>query len=40
MEIFNIDQDIRLFQDALGRDGELLGERMRVLSRLLKEMGE
>ena len=29
-----------LFQEALARDGELLGERMRVLSRLLKEMGE
>ena len=35
----HIDQDIRLFQDALGRDGELLGERLRVLSALLKDMG-
>ena len=29
----------RLFQDALARDGELLGERMRVLARLLGELG-
>lgn len=35
----HIDEDIRLFQDALGRDSELLGERLGVLSRLLKEMG-
>ena len=35
----HIDEDIRLFQDALARDGELLGERMAVLARLLKEMG-
>ena len=35
----HIDQDIRLFQDALARDGELLGERLRVLSALLKDMG-
>lgn len=35
----HIDEDIRLFQDALARDGELLGERLRVLSGLLKEMG-
>ncbi len=35
----HIEQDIRLFQDALSRDGELLGERLRVLSALLKEMG-
>ena len=31
----HIDEDLRLFQDALARDGELLGERMRVLARLL-----
>ena len=36
----HIDGDMGLFQEALARDGELLGERMRVLSRLLKEMGE
>ena len=34
-----IDEDIRLFQQALGEDGELLGERLRTLSRILKEMG-
>lgn len=34
-----IDEDIHLFQEALARDGELLGERMAVLSHLLKEMG-
>jgi hypothetical protein len=34
-----IDEDIRLFQQALGQDGELLGERLRTLSRMLKEMG-
>ena len=31
--------DIRLFADVLGKDGELIGERMRILSNLLKEMG-
>ena len=35
----HIDEDLRLFQDALARDGELLGERMRVLARLLGELG-
>lgn len=34
-----IDQDIQLFYDALAKDGELLGERFRVLASLLKEMG-
>lgn len=34
-----IDTDIRLLADALGKDGELLGERFRVLSSLLKDMG-
>lgn len=34
-----IDEDIRLFNQALSEQGETLGERMRVLSRLLKEMG-
>lgn len=34
-----IDEDIRLFNQALAEDGELLGERMRTLSRILKEMG-
>lgn len=34
-----IDEDIRLFSQALSDDGEMIGERLRVLSRLLKEMG-
>ena len=34
-----IDEDIRLFNQALSDDGELLGERLRTLSRILKEMG-
>ena len=35
----HIQEDIRLFQDALARDGELLGERMAVLARILGELG-
>lgn len=35
----HIKEDIRLFQDALARDGELLGERMAVLARILGELG-
>lgn len=34
-----IDEDIKLFSQALSDDGEMIGERLRVLSRLLKEMG-
>jgi hypothetical protein len=34
-----IDEDIKLFRDALAKDGELLGERFAVLGRLLKEGG-
>lgn len=34
-----LNQDIRLFQQALSDDGELLGERLRTLARILKEMG-
>jgi hypothetical protein len=34
-----IDEDIKLFSQALNDDGEMMGERLRVLSRLLKEMG-
>ncbi|PLT43683.1 hypothetical protein B8V81_2114 [Paenibacillus pasadenensis] len=34
-----IDEDIRLFSQALSDDGELIGERLQVLSGLLKEMG-
>ncbi len=35
----HIQEDMRLFQDALARDGELLGERMAVLARILGELG-
>lgn len=34
-----IDEDIQLFSQTLSQDDELLGERMRVLARILKEMG-
>lgn len=34
-----IDDDIKLFSQALSEDGEMIGERLRVMSRLLKEMG-
>ena len=34
-----IDEDIQLFRQALSNDGELIGERLRILSRILKEMG-
>ena len=34
-----IGQDIALFRDALARDGDLLGERMQTLARLLAELG-
>ncbi|HOM03113.1 MAG TPA: DUF6530 family protein [Acetivibrio sp.] len=34
-----IDEDIKLFNQALSEDGELIGERLRTLSRILKEMG-
>ncbi|MEL1136055.1 DUF6530 family protein [Desulfitobacterium sp. THU1] len=34
-----IDEDIKLFNQALSNDDELMGERLRTLSRLLKEMG-
>ncbi len=34
-----LDEDIKLFSQALSKDGELIGERLRVLSRLLKEAG-
>lgn len=34
-----IDEDIKLFSQALSNDGELIGERLRNLSRILKEMG-
>lgn len=34
-----IDEDIKLFNQALSNDGEIIGERLRTLSRILKEMG-
>lgn len=34
-----IDEDIKLFNQALSQDDELIGERLRTLSRILKEMG-
>lgn len=34
-----IDEDIKLFNQALSDDSELIGERLRTLSRILKEMG-
>ncbi len=34
-----INEDIQLFRQALSNDDELLGERLRTLSRILKEMG-
>ena len=34
-----IEEDIRLFVDALARDGALIAERLRTLARILEEMG-
>jgi hypothetical protein len=34
-----IDGDIKLFSQALSADDELIGERLQVLSKLLKELG-
>lgn len=34
-----IDEDIQLFNQALSDDGEIIGERLRTLSRILKELG-
>ncbi len=34
-----IDEDIKLFQQALSNDDELIGERLSSLARLLREMG-
>lgn len=34
-----IDEDIKLFSQALSDDDEMIGERLRVLSTILKEMG-
>lgn len=34
-----IDEDIKLFSQALSNDDELIGERLRMLSAILKELG-
>lgn len=34
-----INEDIKLFSQVLSNDDELIGERLRTLSRILKEMG-
>ena len=34
-----IDEDIKLFADVLSKDDEMIGERLAMLSRLLKELG-
>ena len=34
-----IDEDIKLFNQALSDDGEIIGERLVILARLLNEMG-
>ncbi|OEH85128.1 hypothetical protein BHU72_05825 [Desulfuribacillus stibiiarsenatis] len=34
-----INEDIKLFSQSLSEDGELIGERLSTLSRILKEMG-
>lgn len=34
-----IDEDIKLFSQALKNDGELIGERLKTLSKILKDMG-
>lgn len=34
-----IDEDIKMFQQCLSNDDELIGERLRALSAILKEMG-
>lgn len=34
-----IDEDIKLFNQALNDDDEIIGERLRILSRILNEMG-
>ena len=34
-----IDEDIKLFRECLSKDDELIGERLRRLSAILKELG-
>ena len=38
-ETEKIDEDIKLFNQALSDDGEIIGERLAILARLLNEMG-
>ena len=35
----NIDEEIKEFSQIISNQGELLGERLRILARMLKEMG-
>jgi hypothetical protein len=35
----NLDEDIRLLQEAISKDDELIGERLFTLARLLEDMG-
>lgn len=35
----NLEEDIKLFDEALQNDNELIGERLSVLARILKDMG-
>lgn len=39
MDNEKIDEDIRLFSQAISNDDELISERLRTLSRILEEMG-
>jgi len=34
-----IDEDIKLFRDCIGKDDELISERLRALAAILKDMG-
>ena len=34
-----IDEDIKLFRDCISKDDELIGERLRALAVILKDMG-
>ncbi|NLJ72433.1 MAG: hypothetical protein GX333_05425 [Syntrophomonadaceae bacterium] len=34
-----IDEDIKLFRDSISKDDELIGERLKALAAILKEMG-
>lgn len=34
-----IDEDIKLFRDCINQDDEIIGERLRTLAAILKEMG-